>query len=167
MTPNFQWRRSPVDKERGSRYVSGDNNNIPLGAPVVRTSVNGFGEAVVELAGADAPRPKPGAGGIANRDNLRFDSLETSTLLSSDYGYVAPGADLQVILAPNVKVAFRNTDALTMVAGASGATPTVQAGDYLTPAGDGTWKVTATEANGWLVVTSVANGWVEAEAYQA
>lgn len=183
-TRNFQFRVSPLDGERGSRFVLDTASDaLPQGVPVVTTGdVDAVGRAVVELAtdaGGNLDKPNPGQGGILIYEQFRYDGTDTAITTYSDMDTVPAGRGVQVVTGANrVKVAYKTTDgtsfynradyptARVMVAGA-GASPTVAVGDYLTPGTgddtDGYWKETSDAAEAWLVVTSVdSNGWVEA-----
>lgn len=180
-TRNFQFRVSPRNGERGSRFVLDSTSDaLPQGVPVITTGdVDATGRAIVELATTEQAKPKAGQGGILVYEQFRYDGTDTAITTYSDMDTVPAGRGVQVVTGENrVKVAYKTTSAeafygradyptaRVMVAGA-GATPTVAVGDYLTPGvgsdGAGYWAETSTAANGWLVVTSVdTNGWVEA-----
>ena len=172
--PQFEFRVAPRSGERAGRYYLTETAIVPIGAPVVVDTDgddNVLGQSPVEVAAADAPRPKNGMGGIAVYEygpaGYAGDDPQLTTY--SDKYYIPVGASVQMVNGDTVKVVLRNTvdetflntreyTGRTFVAGL-GATPTVAVGDYLTPGAgdddDGYWKETATEANAWLVVTKV------------
>jgi hypothetical protein len=183
-TRNFQFRVSPRNGERGSRFVlDTESDPLPQGVPVVATGeFDATGRAIVELAtngSGNLDKPKAGQGGILVYEQFRYDGTDTTIATYSDMDTVPAGRGVQVVTGENrVKVAYKTTDAdsfynradyptaRVMVAGA-GATPTVAVGDYLTPSTGtdvaGYWEETSDAAEAWLVVTSVdSNGWVEA-----
>lgn len=177
---NFEFRVPPISGERGGRYYLPEDAaaDLVIGVPVIvapgATPSTAFtGALPVSLAAADAPKPKPGQGGIVLYEHAPaafagFDPLLTT---HSDIDTVPRGKLCQVIGGGRVKVVLRNTvdrvflhsrnyTGRVMVAGL-GATPTLQVGDSLTPgAGNGTsgfWKETSVAANAWLIVEQVDN----------
>jgi hypothetical protein len=181
-TRNFEFRVSPLGGQRGGRYVlnSGAEASLPIGVPVLADGTDdGLGRAVVQLATGAQDAPKSGQGGVLYYQDVRYEGVDQMLTTYSDMDSAPLGAAVQVVSGDTVKVAFTNTTASTflnrsgyptprvMVAGL-GATPTLEAGDFLTPGtGDGTdgyWEATATASEAWLVVTSVnsTTGVVEA-----
>lgn len=177
---NGVFRVSPRGGERKGRFILNPSGNaVPEFAPVVVTAPGGAdGRAVVSLATGAQNKPLPGRGGILAYEQFRMDGYDPVSSTYSDVGTVEPGKSVQVIDGENrVKIALRNTTAgayranyptpRVMVTG-MGATPTLQAGDMLTPGtGDdssGYWTTTSNAAEAWLIVNNVdvASGWVEA-----
>lgn len=176
-TRNAQFRVSPRNGERGSRFVLDTASDpLPQFVPVLVTGENdGLGRAYVELAtddGGNKDKPLPGQGGILIYEQFRYDGNDPLLTTYSDVDTVPAGRAVQVITGENrVKIAYKNTSADSfynredyptariMVAGVSIATPTVAVGNYLTPGvGDDTsgyWKETSDAAEAWLLVTSV------------
>jgi len=178
-TRNFEFRVSPLGGQRGGRYVLGGAAR-PIGVPVKTNGANdGLGRATVVLATGNQVAPKSGQGGVLYYQDIHYAGVDQMLTTYSDIDTAPLGAAIQVVSGDTVKIAFTNTSASTflnrsgyptprvMVAGL-GATPTLAAGDFLTPGigndTDGYWTETATAANAWLVVTSVdsTTGVVEA-----
>lgn len=171
---NFEFRIPPTHGQRlGRFYVPTTGTRLPIGVPVVATAgedVNNLGLQPVTLAAAGTA-PKPGQSGIAVYEYgpAAFAGDDPFYTTYSDKDLIPLGAAIQVVSGTDVKVVFTNTDATsflgtrdyaarTMVAG-TGATPTVVAGDFLSPGTgndtDGYWAEEATAADAWLVVTRV------------
>lgn len=183
---NFGFRVVPGSRNRGGRFATQSTTDyatvIPQGAPVKVVGEDDLLRATVELADNATP-PVKGRNGIAiyeHGDGATWAGDDPFLTTYSDKDTLPAEKAIQVVSGPNVKVVLRNTDdetflqtrdysARTMVEGLGGATPTVEAGEYLEPnnsASDsnGYWQVTATLANAWLVVTSVDNDRGECEA---
>lgn len=174
---NFDFRQSPLPQHRLGRFIAGET--VPQGAPVVAEGdEDANGRRAFVLAAEGVGRPLPGQGGIAlfeQPDNNGLIGNQGNPLItrSSDFGDVPVGQPAQVCHGTEVRLAFWNTEeddfrgmrtadpyvGRIMVAGASGATPTVDVDDLLVPgAGDGTdgyWKVGGTADTAWAVVTNV------------
>lgn len=174
---NFDFRQSPQPGQRLGRFVAGAT--VPQGAPVVaQGDEDANGRRAFVLAAEDAPRPTPGAGGVAlfeQPDNNGLVGNQGNPLITraSDFGDVPNGQPAQVCHGTSTRLAFWNTDeddfrgmrtadpypARVMVAGASGATPTVEVDDYLVPGAgtdaDGYWKVGGDVDTAWARVTNV------------
>lgn len=170
-TRNFEFLVSPDGGQRGGRYVL-SGTGVPIGAPVVVTGdVDALGRNVVELATGAQDAPKSGKGGIVVYEEVVYAGVDPVLTTYSDMDTVPNGAPVQVVSGGEVKAAYRNTtdgDFLgrtgypagrVMVAGASLATPSVVAGDMLTPGDgnddDGYWAETSTESEAWLIVLNV------------
>jgi hypothetical protein len=183
---NIEFRVVPVSENRGGRFatqsVADYATTIPQGAPVKVVGEDDLLRATVELAD-DATPPVKGRCGLAiyeHGDGATWAGVDPYLTTYSDLDTLPAAKAIQVVTGPNVKVVLRNTSdstflqsrsytGRTMVDGLGGATPTVEAGEYLEPHDDpsdtnGYWKVTATVANAWLVVTSVDNDRDECEA---
>jgi len=183
---NFEFRVVPKSENRGGRFatqsVADYATVIPQGAPVKVVGEDDLLRATLELADNATPAIK-GRNGIAiyeQGDGATWAGVDPYLTTFSDLDTLPAAKAVQVISGPNVKVVLRNTtdstflqtrdySGRTMVEGLGGATPAVEAGDYLEPHDDpsdenGYWKVTATLANAWLVVTSVDNDRDECEA---
>lgn len=175
---NFDFRVTPKAQDRQARYSV--ETALPIGAPVVVTGdTDDYGRMVVELAAEGADKPDPGQGGIAVYEYawMAFRGDDPSLVQYSDKDVVPANEALQVVSGSANKVVLTNTSARSfgsrnytgrkMVAGV-GATPTVEAGDYLCPgagnATDGYWKKTTDPTEAWLVVTSVDSVRDEVEA---
>lgn len=181
---NFDFRVPPVHGQRGGRYIlpASAPANLPIGVPVVvpnGSATDVDGRLPVQLA-TGAQAPKKGLCGLLLFEYgpaayAGFDPLLTTY---SDLDFAPRGQSVQVISGDSVKAFFRNTAARLffgvrnyagriMVAG-MGATPTLAAGDFLTP-GVGTdvagyWAETAIEADAWLIVEHVDAARQEVEA---
>jgi len=183
---NIEFRIVPTAHNRGGRFATQTEADyatvIPQGAPVKVVGEDDLLRATIELAD-DATPPVKGRNGIAiyeHGDGATWAGDDPYLATFSDKDTLPFNKAVQCVSGPNVKVVLRNTDDETflqtrdysgrvMVEGLGGATPTVEAGEYLEPHDDpsddnGYWKVTATAANAWLVVTSVDNDRGECEA---
>lgn len=109
----------------------------------------------------DGEAPNPGCG-ILLYEHIQYLGDDPYLVNPADKDTVPLNQYAQVVRGNGVKVWFKNTTdralydgrnlgGRALVAGLSDATPTVAVGDYLTPAGDGTWRE-GTAANGWLYV---------------
>lgn len=184
---NFEFRIVPTAHNRLARFAtqtSGDYATvIPQGAPVQGTgSFDDLGREKVELADAATPPVKGrcGIGLYEHGDGATWAGDDPFLTTYSDKGTLPAAKAVQVVSGPNVKVVFKNTEdetflqtreyeARTMVAGMSGATPTVAVGEYLEPHSspsdsNGYWQETATADNAWLVITKVDSDRGEVEA---
>lgn len=169
-TRNFGMRSFENAVRDGRFKTPATGSPIVIGAPVMIDTANpGF----LTLA-TDSVNPTPGCG-ILVYEHIQFQGVDTFLTSPQDPPFnVAPlGRYAQMLHGAGVKVWFKNTAdkplydgrvqaGATLVAGL-GATPTLAVGDWLTPAGDGTWKE-GTATNGWLYVeqVSAAAGLVEA-----
>jgi hypothetical protein len=177
---NFDFRQSPDPKHRLGRFVNGATA-VPQGAPVVWDGADEDtnGRLTFELAAEGATRPATGLGGVAlfevpDNNGLLGNTGNPLITRSSDFGDVPAAVPAQVCHGDETRLAFWNTDeddfdgmrtgvnvyaARVMVAGASGATPTVEVGEYLVPGAgddtDGYWKVGGDIDTAWAVVTNV------------
>lgn len=106
--------------------------------------------------------------GVLVYEHIQYQGVDTNLTSPQDAPFnSAPlGRYVQVMHGQGAKVWFKNTadktlydgrlqKGYTLVAGVGGATPTVQVGDMLTPAADGTWQETATASLAWMVVENV------------
>jgi hypothetical protein len=177
---NFDFRLPPDEGHRAGRHYL-DDDARPIGVPVVVTSnVDDLDRRGVELATGDQAKPAPGQGGILLFEQVYYKDVDPTLVGYSDAAIsVAPaGEAVQVVNGTETKVVLANTTTnnflnmrsyagRTMVAGL-GATPTLVAGDKLTPGTgndtDGYWAETPTAANAWLVITKVDNARGEVEA---
>jgi len=175
---NFDFRQSPIPQHRLGRFVNGATA-VPQGAPVVASGAeDDNGRRAFALAADGASRPAPGQGGVAVYevpDNTGL-GLVANPLITraSDHIDVPADVSAQVCHGTEVRLAFWNTEeddfdgmrtganvyaARVMVAGASGATPTVAVDDFLVPGvgndTDGYWKVGGTADTAWAIVTQV------------
>lgn len=170
-TRNFEFRVSPRHGQRGVGYLGGATV-LTSGVPVVFNSDNdGLGRNEFILATGATAIPKPGLGGILVFENIDYHGVDPLLNTYSDVDTVAPGKAIQVVSGSEVEVALINTTTDTflnredypstriMVAGVSIATPTVAAGNFLTPgtgnASAGYWAETADASEAWLIVTGV------------
>jgi hypothetical protein len=183
---NIEFRVVPVSENRGGRFATQSTadygTTIPQGAPVKVVGEDALLRATIELAD-NGTAPVKGRMGIAiyeHGDGATWAGVDPSLTTYSDLDTLPAAKAVQVVSGPNVKVVLRNTEDSTflqtreytgriMVAGLGGATPTVEAGEYLEPAtspsiSNGYWQVTATAADAWLVVTSVDNDRDECDA---
>jgi hypothetical protein len=184
---NGEFRRPPTAQMRDGRYATKVTDPaIPNFAPVVvdlPAGENSMLMQVVKLAPADTPRAFAADKGIALIEHIPatgYAGLDPLLTTYADLGTIPPGEAIQLIHGggEQVKVLLRNTVARNflgirsypgrvMVAGL-GATPTLQAGDFLTPgAGNDTagyWKETSTAANAWLQIVRVDLTRAEVEA---
>lgn len=182
---NFEFRNPPIDGQRPGYYIApppyaADGvtplTQILIGQPVAVDTTQPvdsvWGLMPVKILTGEQP-PVKGLSGLADfefKNDEAFAGFDPALTTFSDLAYVPPSAALKVCSGQFVEVCFRNTSAITflntrnypartMVAGLSGATPTVTVGSYLTPGvgtdAGGYWAVAANPANGWLVVTSV------------
>lgn len=178
---NFDFRVTPKGGQRQGRYFNDDSRAIPIGAPVVVSGANdGLGRQGVEIASGAQSAPLPGKGGICVYEHISTAGSDPVITTYSDIDTAPVDKACQLISGKDVKVVLTNTEAATfggradypadrkMVAGIGQATPTIAAGDMLTP-GAGTdsggyWAETSTASEAWLIVTSVdnASGTVEA-----
>lgn len=194
---NFGFRIAPRSESRAARFATNatalsgagtagtgatGSGLIPIGAPVVADTAVGLdtlGRQIVKMPAASAA-PIPGLSGIAVYEYgpAAFAGHDPQLDTYSDLGVVPPGAALQVVSGPYVKVVFTNTwpefflmvrqyPGRQMVPGI-GATPTVIVGDYLVPGQgddtDGYWTSTGTAAGAWLVITGVDTVRLQVEA---
>lgn len=168
---HFDFRQPPLPQHRLGRYAIEDA--VLIGAPVQVPSspdVDAQGRLPLELC-TSAVHPLPGKHGILiyefptpNKDG--YDPVVTSF---SDLDTAPAGSPVQLVHGTEVRVAYwnleavnfqdqRDYDARTMVAG-MGATPTLAAGDMLTPGGGndsvGYWVETADVDLAWILVTNV------------
>lgn len=183
---NIEFRVVPTSHNRGGRFATQSSADyatvIPQGAPVKVVGEDDLLRATVELADVATP-PVKGRNGIAiyeHGDGATWAGDDPLLTTYSDKDVLPFAKAIQCISGPNVKVVLRNTEDHTflqtrdyegrvMVEGLGGATPTVEAGEYLEPNDSpsdtvGYWRVTVTRANAWLVVTSVNNDLGECEA---
>lgn len=181
---NFDFRTPPYGPERGARFtLDPEGSAVVIGAPVISDGTeDGYGRLIVALAEGEQAKPKVGMGGIMLFEHApaAYAGYDPNVTLYSDLGTAAAGAAVQVINGLGLKVVFRNTvdstflhtrdyDGVKMVGETLGGTPTINVGDYLTPAAspstaNGFWQATTTAANGWLVVVGIdaTRGEVEA-----
>lgn len=147
---NFEFRVPPKGGQRAGRYVVDAATNI--GAPVIvsgsppNIAVTEDDALPVTVAGDAAGVPKNGFGGILVYEEIFTDFAGDSP---SDAIQAPAGAKVQVVSGPDVKVAFRNSTALTIV-----NMTNVDVGDGLDTVDGGTWAVTA-GSNPWLTVTDI------------
>lgn len=175
---NFDFRQSPIPQHRLGRFINGATV-VPQGAPVVAEGTeDANGRRAFALAANGATRPAPGTGGVAVYEVPDNNGLELAAnpliTRASDYRDIPASVPAQVCHGTEVRLAFWNTEeddfdgmrtganvytARVMVAGASGATPTIAVGDFLVPgvgnATDGYWKEGGTATTAWAVVTQV------------
>lgn len=184
---NFEFRVQPHGGQRAGRYINpADGDQIVLGAPVLVDTAAGTDSdhrLEVNLAtGAGDGRPRNGMGGIAVYEwaPSAFAGDDPLLVTYSDKDYIPVGEPCYLVSGEEVKVCLRNTEeieffgqrtyaARKMVAGAGGATPTVEVGEMLRPHdspsdSNGYWQVTTDEDEAWLVVTAVHNDLGEVEA---
>jgi len=178
---NFDFRIVPDEDDRQGRFFL-NQVDVPIGVPVVASgavsSALTDAQPVVLATSAQAP-PRPGRGGIVVYEWIDLYGTDPLYNTYSDRDLVPQGKLCQVIAGPGLKVVFTNTVARSflhqrnypgrvMVAGATIATPTVVAGDLLSPGvGDDTngyWVETQTPGEAWLVVTNVSASRREIEA---
>jgi len=116
-TRNFQFRVSPRNGERGSRFVLDTASDaLPQGVPVISTGeLDSLGRTIVELAtdsGGNKDKPLAGQGGILIYEQFRYDGTDTAITTYSDMDTVPAGKGVQVVTGENrVKVAYKTTDA--------------------------------------------------------
>lgn len=176
---NFEFRVPPVDGQRAGRFSISDATAI--GAPVGATgSEDALGRAEVDLV-TGATTPRSGKHGVLVYEfgPAAYAGDDAALTTYSDKDTAPAGAAVQVVSGTTVKVVFRNTedrtflntrsyDGKVMVAGIGIATPTLAAGDYLTPGtGDSTsgyWAETADVTKAWFIITKVDNDRGEVEA---
>lgn len=174
---NFDLRQSPDPAHRLGRWKNGDDV-VPNGAPVIADGgdLDANGRRTYIVAPAATPRPLAGTGGFAlyEQPDAEYTGLDPQLTRPSDMGIVPAGVAAQLCFGTECRLEFRNTEeddfrgmrtgslvyaARTMVAGASGATPTVVIDDLLGPGDgndtDGWWQVVADPDDAWLVVTEV------------
>lgn len=184
---NFEFRVQPHGGQRAGRYINpADGDVIPIGAPARVDLVAGpDGDYRLEIAlaeGVGTGTPKSGLGGIPIYEwsPSAFAGDDPLLVTFSDKDYIPVGEPCYLVSGDEVKVVLRNTDELsffgqrtyaarTMVAGLSGATPTVSVGDMLRPQDspsdtNGYWRETSVAAEAWLVVTHVDTDRGEVEA---
>lgn len=166
---NFGFRSFENIVRLGRQRTPKTGANILIGAPVV---VDDSAPGFLRLAEA-GEATSPGAGVLVYEHITvagvgGFNGIDLALTSPSDPPFnVAPkGAYAQIVHGIGTKVWYRNTtdkplyDArvqvgLTVVAGL-GASPTIAIGDYLTPAGDGTWvEANGTTDGNWLYVEQV------------
>lgn len=182
--PNFGFRVFPHGGQRHGDFITpATGDKIPLGAPVKASgaldSLTGL-QPVALATGAQAP--VKGRSGILVYEYTAYDGyrgLDPVSTTFSDLSMAPLGEPCQVVHGDAVMVWFKNTaeeeflhtktyPGRIMVAGA-GATPTLQAGDMLTPGTGndtaGYWAETNSAANAWLIVRRVDTtlGLIEAE----
>lgn len=168
---NFEFRVPPRQGERSGRFYV-DAATV-IGAPVyvdlATPAADADGSLLANVASSgdvDIANEASPLAGIAVYEELFTDYAGESY---SDKTTAPANARIQVVSGKTVKVAFRNTTALTMVAPANLSGITV--GTYLGPDDAGTtayWEVVdaATPGgNAWLLVTDVdaTAGTVEAQ----
>lgn len=137
---------------RMARHRTPDSGSqLVIGSPV---EVDPANEGRLRQAGA-ALVPHPGCG-ILLYEHIQYQGDDPFLTTASDKDTVPLNSYAQIVRGNGVKVWFKNTEEKTLYDGrtqaartmvAVGATPSV--GEYLTPAGDGTWQE-GTAANGWL-----------------
>lgn len=116
---------------------------------------------------SEAPSPLCGVVVFEHIQRMGQDPFLTT---AQDFETVPAGQYAQIMRGPGVKVWFKNTENKVSYDGRStpgrtlidglGATPTIEVGDFLTVAADGTFKE-GTSANGWFVVEQVDGDLVE------
>lgn len=166
---NFEFRVPPRSGERAGRYSVASATVI--GAPVYvdrATPVANSDEGlVVSVASAGDVSP---TGGTELAGIMVYEEIFTNYAgeSPSDKTTAPSGAKVQVVSGDTVKVLFRNTADLTMVAPAN--LSGISVGDYLGPDDAGStayWEVVdaATPTDAWLIVTDVdaSAGTVEAK----
>ena len=172
---NFDFRQSPLPQHRLGRFKTGDDP-IPNGAPVIADGdVDANGRRTFILAPAGTARPNPGQGGIClyEQADANYRGFDPAITRPSDMTDAPANTPAQMCHGTEVRLAFWNTEsddfrgmrsgspypARMMVAGASGATPTVEVDELIGPGvgtdGDGYWQVVTDEADAWAVVTEV------------
>lgn len=179
---NFEMRITPTEQQRRGRILLDGSAPVAIGAPLViangATPSEAFTKALPANLATGAQPFKRGFTGVGIYEHLDYNQYDPEWILYSDRDVMPQGKLVQLIIGPNVKVVFRNTEDRTylgtrdyegrvMVAGL-GATPTVAVGDYLTPGTGnddaGYWAETGSAANAWLVVTNVDAARQEVEA---
>ena len=172
---NFDFRQSPLPQHRLGRFVTGDSA-IPNGAPVIADGdTDANGRRAFILAPSGTARPLPGQGGIClyEQPDAVYRGFDPGITRPSDMIDAPANTPAQMCHGTEVRLALWNTSeddfrgmraaspypARVMVAGASGATPTVEVDELIGPGvgtdADGYWQVVATEADAWAVVTEV------------
>lgn len=179
---NFEFRVAPERGARPGRFVNDTGSAIPFGTPVAidHSTEDELGrKSISPVTGAtDFEHGVHGiliaelipAEGYAGVDPFLTTYSDIDSLADGQAGIVVSGDYVKVVLRNTEDRTFLNTRAYTgrmMVAGL-GATPTVAAGDMLTPGtGDddnGYWAETSTASEGWLLVTDVDTTRGEVEA---
>ena len=181
---NLEFRIFPLSKNRSGRVYNSETTAVPNGAPVLVDHIEGENavqQSALAIAANGTARPLPGEGGIILQE-YGFDAIngyDPSLTVVSDFDTVAPAKACQMISGTEVTVVLRNTVDRTflntrayagrkMVDGLGGATPAVNAGDYLGPGTgndtNGYWEVVADAADAWMVVTRVEHDRDELEA---
>lgn len=172
---NGDFRQSPLPQHRLGRFVNGDTA-IPNFAPVIADpEEDANGRRTFGLAAQGADRPAPGQGGIAlyEQADAQYRGRDRDISRPSDMTDVPAGAPAQMCHGTEVRILLKNTEeddfrgmrsadpypARVMVAGASGATPTVEVDEFLVP-GPGTddggyWEVGGDADTAWAIVTQV------------
>lgn len=166
---NFGMRSFENVVRDGRFRVPKTGTALLIGAPVtVDTAAAGF----LKLA-TDQQAPTPGCG-VVVFEHIQYKGVDTSltTNMDAPFNRVPLGQYAQMMHGAGAKVWLKNTAASTLYDGRtqeavtiiSGTLPTL--GQFLAPAGDGTWEVAAaqTAAAGWLYVEQVNpdSGLVEA-----
>ena len=170
---NFDFRQSPIPQHRLGRFRTGATA-IPNGAPVIADgALDANGRRAFILAASGTNRPNPGQGGICvyEQPDAQYRGYDSDITRPSDMIDAPALTPAQMCHGTEVRLALYNTAeddfrgmrvppyaARVMVAGASGATPTVEVDEFI-GAGvgndtDGYWAVVA-EADAWAIVTEV------------
>lgn len=165
---NFGFRSFENIVRLGRQRTPKTGSNIVLGAPV---EVDPDNPGFLKLAAAGAA-VSPGAGVLVYEHITvagvgGFNGIDLSLTSQSDPPLnTAPlGQYAQIVHGIGTKIWLKNTAdkplydgrtqvGFTVVAGL-GATPTIAIGDFLTPAGDGTWKEASGGDGQWLYVEQV------------
>lgn len=170
---NLEFRIAPQRGQRNGAFVNNTGSAIPLGVPVGVTGddADELGRRPIELV-TGATAPEPGTHGVLLVEHTAPTGMAGRDPFLDNYSDVdtcPDGTACMLVSGEEVKLVLRNTEdreflhtrsysGRTMVDGL-GATPTVAAGDYLTPGtgndDDGYWAETADADNAWLVVTDV------------
>lgn len=167
---NFEFRTPPHGAQRAGRFYTTDADAF-IGAPAFVDLATPVSDAdgsllvAVAEAGDVDPTENPELAGIMVHERLfNNDPSVANSLL----GAIPSGERVQLVHGTDIKVAFRNTDAETMVAPANLSGITV--GTYLVPDDSGStayWEAVdaASTDEAWLIVTFVdaATGVVEAQ----
>jgi len=141
---------------------------------VIGTAVTADPDNPGRMKAVTAATAPDALGGILVYEHIQFQGVDTALVTNHDepYNLVPRDRHAQIMSGKGAKVWFRNTEDKTLydgrvraggtlVAGVGGDSPSVNVGDFLTPAANG-WAV-GTAANGWLQVEQVnhAAGLVE------